>query len=400
MTQRKPYPKLPSVALFRSTVTQASRAMWRPRLVGREHFPRKGPCFVYGNHSNRWDPFIINNFTPWPDPTAGVMTREFLRGDFLARLFGAIGIIPASKRLAEPFLVRRVLEQLGRDRKVVIFPEGESRWDGRPLPWMTATAKLFVRAGVPVHPLRIHGSYHSWPRWADYPRWTPVTIEALPPLRFERSTPVEEALATLRAATDFEEDCYDPPPAFECVDDVVRPGRCRKPASGIHRLLYRNPWDDSGPMTSADGRTVQTVSGSRVFDMLLDSSLVDQQTGERYRVSDLYRRIQQMPVSANGDGQLLAERVDVHVETEFPEITEVGAAEAQLFRGRIELRGAMDRTIDLEQVLYADVERNFKLQLYLRDDDVAMIQLGFSRSGSALQWKDVLLQIHPELVKY
>ncbi len=395
----KPIQKYASIALLRSTLTTASRLLWRPRLEGKEFFPRRGPCFVYGNHSNRWDPFIINCFTQWAAPTAGVMTREYFRHPFLRSVFGGIGILPASKRLAEPFLVRRVLELLQDERIVVIFPEGGSRWDGAPMPWMDATVKLFVRAGVPIHPLQIHGSYRSWPRWADHQRATRVVVEALAPVSFDRKTSLAEAKATLRSFTDFSE---DPEPERLWPASLAAPdepsGRAYRPADGIQRLLYRDPWEDSGAMTTTDGYTVQT-RGGRSFRMRADSALVDESDGTIHRSSELYARIKAMPLTKDAVGGYLADEVEVHVERSFPELVREGPANARLFDDRIEVAGQSRRIVPLETITYCDIERNFKLQLYLDGSELAMLQLSFNEAGSALQWKDALDSLRPETAK-
>lgn len=318
------------------------------------------------------------------------MTREFFRSRMIGGLFRGVGIVPASKRLAEPFLVRRVLEKLKAGRSVVIFPEGGARWDGRPMEWMPSTVKLFVRSGFPVHPLRIHGSYTSFPRWADYPRPSRVTIEALPPITFDRKTDTDEAMAQLRAITDFDEnvtrtDCH--------------PTHAYKPASGIHRLLYRDPWDDSGPMTTEDGRTVVTASGRHRLVMGPDSILHDETDGSTYTTAELYDRIKQMAPPGGSGSPVLDDAIDLHIEHTFPDLQEVGRSQARLYDEHVMISGnGVKRVIDLDNVLYCDTERNRKLQLYLRDADEAMIQLTFFDRGSALQWKDTLERMRPELV--
>ena len=382
------FPPLVSEVLLRSTMTTASRVLWRPRLEGREHFPVKGPCFVYGNHSNRWDPFIINCFTRPGRPTAGVMTREFFRNKFLAGVFGGVGVLPTRKRIAEPFLVRRVLELLQDDRIVLIFPEGGSRWNGRPLPWMRSTVKMFPRAGVPVHPLRLHGSYASFPRWADYPRPAKVVVEARPPRILDRAAPLERCIRDLYAETDFDDGD---------LAKAYRPTRAYRPAAGIHRLLYRNPWDGGGALYTDDGWIVHTGSGT--MRMRPDSTLVDRD-GREHRSADLYAMVRALPVEPDKGGVVLSDDVDLSVERQFPDLEPYGAAIATLYPDRIAVRSnTFDRTIELDRVGYCDIERNNKLQLYLADGSESMMQFTFARLGSPLQWKDALERIRPEMVE-
>ncbi len=318
------------------------------------------------------------------------MTREFFRSRPLGKLFRSVGILAASKRLVEPFLVRRVLELLQSKRMVVIFPEAGARWDGKPLPWMSSTVKLFVRAGVPIHPIRIHGSYAAFPRWADYPRPSRVAIQALPPITFDRDTDVVEAQALLQSLTNFDENTMRP----DC-----RPTRAFRPAAGIHRLLYRDPWNDSGPLFSADGQTVKSPAGNRSFKMLPDSRLIDARDASIVSAADLYAQIRAMPLPRTPTGGILDDYVKVYTETTFPVLVDIGQQRVQLFNDRIALgSGSRAQTISLEDIVYCDIERNFKLQLYLRNNTEHMMQFSFVGSGSALQWKDTLSILRPELV--
>lgn len=378
-------------------MTPLARLLWRPRIEGAEYFPKEGPCFVYGNHSNRWDPFILNCFTSWLEPTAGVMTKEFFRGRLLGSVFRSIGIVPASKRLAEPFLVRQVLELLREKRSVVIFPEGGTRWDGSPLPWMPSTVKLFVRAGVPIHAVRIHGSYLSFPRWADYPRPSKVVVEALPPQTFDRNDDVADVTKRLQDFVNMDESTQT---RADCI-----PVRAFRPAAGVHRLLYRDPFDDSGPLYSPDGYTVRNVSGSQIFTMLPDSTLRRERDGCLFNTAELYSQILRLPLEQAGvaefDHVLVADRVVVHKEREFPQLRELGSRTVRLYRDHIEIGdGADAQTIGLEDLLYCDIERNYKLQLYLRDSTESMIQFSFTGGGSALQWKDAISVLRPQAVGF
>ena len=114
-----------TIALFRTLLHSFIRVYWRPSVRGAVPLPRRGPCFLYGNHANRWDPFILNRFTPWGDPTGGVMTQEFFRGSFVAWAMRNVDVHPTRKRIADPHLIRTIYRMLKAGRKIVIYPEAE-----------------------------------------------------------------------------------------------------------------------------------------------------------------------------------------------------------------------------------------------------------------------------------
>ena len=284
-----------SEAVLRLTVGAFVKAFWRPVPVPPEAFPIEGPCFIYGNHSNLLDAFILNRFSRWGAPTAGVMTMERFRGGPATHLFRNIGLLPTRKRMPEPHLIRRVYRLLDAGRPVVIYPEGGQRWDGRPMPWIEATAKLFVRCGVPVYPVRTHGSYLGWPRWAVYPRPARIKVEVLPPFTFDRRTPLDEALARLKAPIDTPDDAVFP--------EDARPSRAYRPAAGLSKLLFRDPFtDDPAPLYSPDGTTVCNRAGTTRLRMAPDSTLRNERTGERHYTGDLYACIRARPPARGPEG--------------------------------------------------------------------------------------------------
>lgn len=372
-----------SVALFRTLMLNPVRWYWDVKLLNPEKLPAKGPCFIYGNHSNMLDAFILNCFTPWNDPTAGVLTREFYRNGFLKWALGTFDVHPTRKRLPEPGLIRTVKRMVDNGRKIVIYPEGGARWSGEPMLWIETTAKIFLRSGIPVYPVITHGSYVSWPRWADHPRRAKIEIEVLDPIELPRSTPFEEALAI-----------YKKPLAFdECrVPDHLKPSRAKNPAAGIHRLLYRDP--DTGEqdgLVTTDGTAITNTSGSISLTMNPDSSVMDARTGETSYLSDWYNRITQLPLLKSSDGSYLNNIVEFNSETEFPNLLGHGTSQVYLYDDHITVSSRnVDRTIEFDKIIGIDVERNRKLQVYYKDE---MFQLDFTGTGSALGWHNAIQQL-------
>ena len=381
MPSRRRLVHLCSESLIRVVLTPFVQAMWRPVLLNPEAMPASGPCFFYGNHSNMLDPFILNQFTRWGQATAGVVTQERMRKGLVARCFKGMGLLPTQKRITEPHLIRSIYRLLDEGRPVVIYPEGGQRWDGRPMPWIEATAKLFIKSGVPVYPVQTHGSYLGWPRWASFPRPARIQIEIMPPMTFERRTPLGEALARLKAPIAAHDDAVAP--------EATQPRRAYRPAAGIHRLLYRDPdTGENGGLTTPDGTYVISRNNTRRLKMQPDSTLLDEHTGEMHRTGDLYAQIRSLPLEKDADGAFVRNRVALHTETTFPDLIPHGIVEAAFYDDAIRLIGSgIRRTLLLDTLQYADIERNYKLQLRLADE---MVQLSFTQGGSALHWLDTL----------
>ena len=374
--------RLATIALFRTTFLPLIKAGWRPRISG-SRLPGDQACFIYGNHSNRYDPFVLNCFTQWGSPTGGIMTREFFRKRFLAWALGGLDIHASKKRITEPSIVRTVYQLIERERKIVIYPTGGSRWTGAPEPWIESTAKVFLRTQLPIYPVITHGSYATWPRWADYPRPGRIRIEVGEPIILDPDTPVTRAVQLYEQAAHIDE---------SLPDQSIAPRWAYKPASGIERILYRDP--DTGrhdQIYSPDGCRVQNINGTIRLRMRPDSTLVDEQTGDTSTIQEWYTKLVNMPCEEQPGGLKLENEVHLHTEDTFPNLVDGGRCEAQLFADHISLlteSGAIN--VDFEDIVAYQIERNYKLQISTNDK---MYQLSFVHGGSALGWKDSMDRI-------
>ncbi|MEZ4700126.1 MAG: lysophospholipid acyltransferase family protein [Rhodothermales bacterium] len=353
------------------------RSIWDIEMAGGGKLADlERPCFVYGNHSHNFDPFIFNMFIPWGQSTRGVLTQEYFRGPIIRKILNDIELRPTRKHVPEPHLIRDIYRMIAAKYAIVIYPEGGRRWDGRPAPWIESTAKVFVKSGIPIYPVVTHGSYTAWPRWASYPRRSKIRVEVKPPLQFDRHTPFEEALALLKAQIDIDE---------THVPDDLKPYKAYKPAAGIHRLLYRDPVSGAnGGVFTKDGTYVENTAGTFRYRMLKDSTLLDEKSGDIVIPSVLYDAIRVLPLDRRDNDAIVRATVVMHSEDQFPRLDAHGEVEIALFPDEIQIKGAsINMRLPLEDVLYTGIERNSKLQVFMSSE---MLQFTFNGAGSALQW--------------
>lgn len=361
------------------------KLFWRPKLSdGSKRMPLQNPCFVYGNHSHNYDPFILNLFTDWGNGTTGILTQEYFRGKLSAAAMRDMRLIPTRKHLPEPHLIRKIFKKIENQERIVIYPEGGRRWDGRPLPWIESTAKIFVKSGIPVFPISTLGSYVAWPRWAKYPRPARMRITCHEPFVFNRKDPFEEALAKLKAPINFDE---------SIVPDELKPKWAYRPADGIHRLLYQDPETGAnGGLYTPDGTYVVNQAGTLKYKMLPDSTLLNEKTGEVLTTGQMYDRVKALPLQKNSSGALVENEVVLHLEEQFPDLIPKGTVRAVLYEDAVHLKGDdVDVKVNMEDIIHAGIERSSKLQLFQKD---RMFQLAFPfEGGSALHWQDVFYRL-------
>ncbi|HSL71387.1 MAG TPA: lysophospholipid acyltransferase family protein [Longimicrobiales bacterium] len=150
-----------------------ARALWRLwggrfEIVGRENLPRTGACLLIANHQSYLDPPFLHAIVPRILHPMAKSTQfaSKLMGFLLAHVY----TFPVRRYQTDPQAVRTVLRRLDAGCAVMIYLEGERTWDGRLQPPRLGVIRLVLKAGVPVIPVRIDGSYEVWPRWARRPR--------------------------------------------------------------------------------------------------------------------------------------------------------------------------------------------------------------------------------------
>lgn len=366
---------------MRKLVIPTAQHLFSPIMTQPQNMPAAGPCFIFANHANYFDPFFLN-MDMTDEPTAGVMTRDQFHKT-LPRLFmDGIGIVPTSKYVPEPGIVRSVMKMIEKRRKIVIFPEGGRRWAGKPKPLIETTLKLFWKMGIPVHPVQIHGSYLSWPRWADSPRKSTIDVRWLKPIHSSDFDDYDSFADTCRLLIDFDE--YTPP-------DTVQIHSCSKPASGIERFLYRCPdTGQTGAIYSPDGLNVYSRTSSRNWMMNLRSRLVDSH-GEPHSIVELFRKINRMPMEMDSNSILLTNSgCRLNEINQNHELVKKGAGYAELSdRSLLLSLGSEQIRLTFEDILYMSVEQNHKIT-FTTSKGIHQLVL---KQASALQWKNYIKRL-------
>lgn len=367
--------------LMRSTIIPVTRKLFDVQITGREYMPLTGPCFIYGNHSNIFDPFMIN-VEMTLEPTAGVMTRDQFHKTIPRIFMDSIGIVPTSKYIPDPGIVRDVIRMIEQKRMIVIFPEGGRRWDGRPKPVIETTLRLFWKMGIPVHPVQLHGSWLAWPRWAKWPRMSRVEARWLPPLHASDFDNYDHFASACLAHMNFEE--YDAP-------EETRPYRAWKPAAGIGRFLYRCPeTGESAAVWSPDGIRVISRTDPKRYTMDPASRLIDPH-GEPVSLIALYDRICRMEMVADREGVLLEETGSRFYEVDSSHrLRRLGRGVVRLRGEGVEYHyGSVSGFIPLEEIRFQSVEKARKVSI---TDRTRTLQFTVQKHA-ALQWQHYLRRL-------
>ncbi len=199
----------------------------RTRVRGVENVPKTGPFFLVPNHQSVLDPMVVQAACP---RTVHSMTKSTqFATPFMRWLLPRLGSFPTRRYRVDPQSVRVALRELARGRGVGIYPEGERSWDAELQPLRKGTVRLLLKAGVPVIPCGISGSYDVWPRWSKRPRRCPVRIQFGEPILFGAHDDRAAREAALPAATARIERALR-----QLIDavDAEEPDEATRPAAG------------------------------------------------------------------------------------------------------------------------------------------------------------------------
>ena len=179
------------------TLAYPLRPLFRVRLEGREHVPRRGPVLLASNHVSFVDPL----FLLW----LGERTHRKVRFLAMSELWNIRVLrfflihthqipVPRGTAAAGSSLTNAITA-LERSQCVGIYPEGSISDDLEPKPAKTGVARLAALTGAPVIPVGVWGGQRVFPKGRPRrfrPR-TGISIIAGEPLAVGRDEDICEA---------------------------------------------------------------------------------------------------------------------------------------------------------------------------------------------------------------
>ena len=159
--------------VLRWTMRLYFRARLKIRFEGEENVPEEGPFVIVLSHQSHLDSLLLHTFCPRLMFT--LAKSSVFRTRFMAWLAPRVGAVPTRRYQVDPQAVRVALRLIGKGEGVGVFPEGERSWDGELQPLRSGTIRLLLKAGVPVIPCGMVGTYEVFPRWGHM-NWLKVGL--------------------------------------------------------------------------------------------------------------------------------------------------------------------------------------------------------------------------------
>jgi 1-acyl-sn-glycerol-3-phosphate acyltransferase len=181
----EPFP--PVYRVCRDVAGRLLRGLFGLRVEGVERLPLTGPFILAANHHNYLDGVVLGVAVPRPISFL-VMPRVFRATPLHPPFHRCIGSIPVTLERPDPGAIKRVLQVLDAGRVIGIFPEGPFSHEGRLVHGRAGAAMVALRAGVPVVPAAIEGTYEALRGRRFYlPRRRPLAVRFGEPIHFGRA---------------------------------------------------------------------------------------------------------------------------------------------------------------------------------------------------------------------
>lgn len=136
--------------------------MFRMKVTGKHHIPKKGPVIICTNHTSNLDPPVVGTTA---SRTVHFMAKEELfKGKFLGGLLRRVHAFPVKRGLADRNALRGGLKILEEGETLGLFPEGTRSKDGKPGNALPGVGFFALRSQAEVVPCVIISEYKLFRR--------------------------------------------------------------------------------------------------------------------------------------------------------------------------------------------------------------------------------------------
>ncbi len=178
---RDPMKRTPLWVVLQAICRVVTTLMFGLRVHGKQHIPKTGGVLILANHQSYLDPVLLA--VQLNRPVSFLARSGLFSNRFFAWLIRSLNAFPVRQGAGDVGAVKESIRRLQQGHMLVIYPEGSRTEDGELQPIEAGAALIVRRAGVPVVPAVIEGSFAAWPRGRKLFR--PARIEVLygPPLQ-------------------------------------------------------------------------------------------------------------------------------------------------------------------------------------------------------------------------
>jgi len=167
------YSKMRPFYRFAYNVVGLELLFHRIKFEGRENVP-EGGCLIVSNHVSYMDPTTV----AW---TAAreiyyLGRKSLFKPPFWSWFLPMCNVLPIDRDASDISGLRRIIRMLKDGHAVMIFPEGTRSPDGMLQPAEPGAGLIALKAGVPILPARVFGTYESLSRHTKRLKFHPIRV--------------------------------------------------------------------------------------------------------------------------------------------------------------------------------------------------------------------------------
>ena len=152
------------------------------KVYGVKNVPRRGGVLIVSNHQSYLDPILIA--VKLPRPLSFLAKSELFANPFFGAFISSFNAFPVRQGAGDVGAVKETIRRLQEGHALNVYPEGTRSPDGEIMAMQPGIGLIAKRAGVPVVPAVLQGSFEAWPpkRGHKIFRPHPVRIVFGPPM--------------------------------------------------------------------------------------------------------------------------------------------------------------------------------------------------------------------------
>jgi len=144
------------------------------KTFDRHNVPRSGGVILAANHQSYLDPVLVA--VHLRRPVSFMAKSELFSNRYFGWLIRTLHAYPVRQGEGDVGAVKETIRRLQEGYIVNIYPEGSRTQTGEIGPMEKGIALVIRRAGVPVVPVAIDGSYAAWPKDRKIFRGRPIRV--------------------------------------------------------------------------------------------------------------------------------------------------------------------------------------------------------------------------------
>ncbi len=159
------------------------RVVFRIRVAGAHHVPKKGPAILASNHLSAVDHVVLPAVTR--RVIINISKAEHFEKPVKAWFMRQWGVIPLKRGTGDNAAIETAKEQIKNGHLFAIYPEGTRSRDGKLHKGHTGVARLALELRVPIIPVAMVGTYEAKPKGKRMRFFTPCAAVVGEPMIFE-----------------------------------------------------------------------------------------------------------------------------------------------------------------------------------------------------------------------